>query len=458
MELTFTEQGEWVLPTQGTLGNKAQNLLDNTPVIKKHGLLVPRSLVIPFEYLQAVDDRPQFVLEQVDRYFPGWELVIARSNAPDEDLKSRFPGIYKSQAFFNTTDRHPDADNIIQAESINEVLNSYNKHSARLRRERLGLEHLGMCLLLQELVEGTTHEGSFSDIGELALLTLTNSTKGSGGMSYEELMSYEEELRKEWVDSKGRIKGNWIHNLRGYVHLNLREEDRLARKLRNLTNALPYTKGKGWEIEFAGNKEGTYVVQTTPVGKREPICVPDNQATIFDTETVLGTGKVTTDGILYAPSNPSTDELVRFDVDHAGYCLLTEPDNLGKMGFKTRKGKGSHILEYLLNPLAILNLKKISEQESGARGEAYYQFGPHIETHMREGKVALAGEFQNELGDMLYAAIKTYSVKDEDQWVTPLLHSPTTLVLTANERSQRGSVAVVGKVHDFVPLSTLYTK
>ena len=40
----FTEQEQWILPTMGTLGNKAKNLFENTPIIEESGFKVPRSI------------------------------------------------------------------------------------------------------------------------------------------------------------------------------------------------------------------------------------------------------------------------------------------------------------------------------------------------------------------------------------------------------------------------------
>ena len=81
-----------ILPEEGTLGNKAQNLLNNTPAIKGQGLNIPRSLVIPFEYFKSVGDPYDFILAQVDKYFPNWKRTVVRSSAPEEDIDFRFPG------------------------------------------------------------------------------------------------------------------------------------------------------------------------------------------------------------------------------------------------------------------------------------------------------------------------------------------------------------------------------
>lgn len=75
VEKLFRTEGKWVLPTSGTLGRKAENLLANTPIIEAQGFRIgDPSLVVPFEYV--AEHSPDVVLGWIKHFFrdvPGIE-------------------------------------------------------------------------------------------------------------------------------------------------------------------------------------------------------------------------------------------------------------------------------------------------------------------------------------------------------------------------------------------------
>ena len=177
MQSLFIKEENWILPVQGTFGNKARDLYNNHPIIVANGAKVPKSLVVPFEYLKNARDPKAYTLELIDKYFPNWLRILVRSNAPDEDVGLRFPGLYTSEHLWHTDRSYATA-------LIDRVIASYNRDAAKTRRSQLGLPELGMCLLIMEPVTNTPGEfdanyaGCFSDIGELGVLTFNNPKRG----------------------------------------------------------------------------------------------------------------------------------------------------------------------------------------------------------------------------------------------------------------------------------------
>ena len=417
MQTDFIERENWILPVEGTLGNKAQNLINNERIVKSHGFNIPRSLVIPYEYLQIVTSPTDFVLEQIDKYFPRWLRIFVRSNAPDEDLNYRFPGQYVSEHLWHT-------DRLPALQFIDNVLYSYTRPAPKLRRRQLGLPDLGMCLLIQEPVTNSpgefdpSYSGCFSDIGELALLFFTNPAAGLDAMKSKPLKRY-------YVERDGTLRGD-------YFSL---EQD-LASRLRRLTYDLPTINGKGWEIEFVGNQNGAYVVQTTPIVKKTRVEIPTELDNVFNTIAVVGTDTIITDGILYVPFFiPTREHVVSFDVSNSNYALATDHINLTK---------DSDMLQYVVNPSVIIDLTT-----GFWRG---HPFAPHIEQYMREGRIGIAGTFTGNLASILMTNSQRSRNQHQDENLGPF-YSPTKLVVVADEVSQRGFVGLADKqLHDFVSL------
>ena len=415
--MDFIEEGNWILPTRGTLGNKAQNLLENQQIIEAHDFKIPRSLVIPYEFLDV--EGPIFVvLDIINKYFPDCPKVAVRSNAPDEDLGSRTPGLYASAEVWHQERGRPGNPNLSYF-PLEKVMFSYYSEKARSRRERLGIEEEGMCLLVQEPIQAS-YSGCFSDIGELAVLTLTDPKEGLNAMQ-------RPSLRKHRVDSQGNITGPGEHTT---------YESSLAERFRKLADALPEIGDKGWEIEFVGNEDGFYVVQTTPIAKKEKFEVKETENNIFRYRSVLGTGEIITDGVLYIPLTPNLEELLQFDKTHSNYCLATVHSNVTKSMFNPQDS----VLNYLFNASVILDIDDLGGVKP---------FAVHVEQYMREGRIALLGMFTNELADIL--------VRGEDyamdyNRLRGSIYSPTKLIVKADEIEQKANVELDGKIEDFAPI------
>lgn len=183
MKIDFVQKGQWVLPVSGTLGNKAKNLLENTVVIESRGLRVPKSLVIPHEYVNELESKlTNFLLELADRHFPGWKRLPVRSNAPDEDLNERTPGLYTSENLWHK-------DRAYAGYILGKVLDSYHSRDAQAYRFRMKLPERGMGLLIQELISqnginfDAKFAGSYSSFGDIGVLTLVNPSNGMDAMN-----------------------------------------------------------------------------------------------------------------------------------------------------------------------------------------------------------------------------------------------------------------------------------
>ena len=423
MSNRFREDGNWILPVTGTRGNKAQNLYDHTKIIQSNGFKVPRSLIIPFEYLTE-EDPTKFVLETIDRYFPGWMRILVRSNSPDEDAGLRFPGLYTSEHLWHT-------DRFYAGYLLGKVTDAYTNSAAALRRRQLGLPDLGMCLLIMEPVTNTPgdfdadYSGCFSDIGGLAVLTFTNPKIGLEAM-------ISKPIKRLRVASDG-------HPIDSYTP----QEQEFSYRLRGLADKMPVTEGKGWEFEFVSNRDGTYIVQTTPIIKRGRIQLPPGIDNIFDVESIVGTGEFLTDGIVYAPLCPDKEEFIKFDRHHVNYCLITRPENL-----TLSEGGCYNILRFLLNPSVIMSAKYDYINA--------HEFPQHVQQYMREGRIAMNGVFKNP--DFLNVNLKVGSWtgrEAERSRISGLIYSPTKLLVVGDEFTQKGIVNLAGDAHDFKPLNSL---
>ena len=427
METGFVEKDDWVLPTSGTIGNKSRNLLENRSVILGEGLKILRSLTIPWEYLKAASHPEEFVMEQIDRYFSGWKRMLVRSDAPDEDLRRRFSGQYHSDYLWHE-DRGPDTSEFF----IRRVLKSYNHCTAKIRRSQFGLPEKGMGLLIQPPVSNSPdclfdadYSGCFSDIGELALLTFTSPQNDVDAMQLEP-------YRKYWVDQKGGLLSEPTTS----------DDPVIAQRLRKLVGSLPPIEGKGWEIEFLQNREGLYVVQTTPVRKSRKVVVPDTIDSIFDAVEVVGTDEMLTSGILCVPylsysisevidgnRKEELERLIRFDAAHEDYCLVTVHHNL------TRDDLSPNLLQYVMNPSVIIDLET----------DFIREFAPHVEQFLREGRVAVAGSFndRSKLRDLRSLLLRgTIDPK--------LSYSPTPLLVRTDEATKKAHIGLAdGKVKKF---------
>ena len=415
----FKEDGNWILPVSGTFGNKARELYKNTPIIHANGAKVPRSLVVPFEYLNDPNTITKYTLELADRYFPGWLRILVRSNAPDEDVGLRFPGLYTSEDLW-----HNDGDK--QGYLLFRVIDSYKNPAAVARRKQLGLPELGMCLLIMELINNTPGEfdanyaGCFSDIGENAILTFNNPKKGLEAM-------ISKPIKRLRIDGSGNPIDSFTPQERDFAY-----------RLRKLSDELPKKEGKGWSIEFVANSDGLYIVQTTPIRKTGRVEIPSSIDNIFNSAEVVGAGEFSTDGILYVPVHADKRILLEFDRTHINYCLALYPSNISMKNT-------DNILQYLLNPAVILSLEYDYER--------LHSLSEHMRQYMREGRITLAGIFENpDMGNVHFGQRTNFVGREKDFRIREPIYSPTELVVVGDEFSQKAVVGLKGLFQDFVKI------
>ncbi len=404
MNIGFIDDGRWIMPVEGTIGNKSRNLYNNSGVIEACSFKIPRSLVIPFEYLKGHSPY-HFTLEQIDAYFPGWKRIMLRSDAPDEDVMARMPGLYTSEHLWR-----PDRDSSYFL--FERVISSYKNYTAWRARTAFNIPYLGMGLLIQPIVSNTGEDfdadyvGCYSDIGELALLTFNEPKNGERAME-------KPPLKRTWVED-GKLRGKYSAR-----------ERKLAYNLSLLAGALPEIEGRGWEIEFAAGKDSDFVVQTTPVKKfpaGEELSVPENLESVFECEDAVGKGKrVSHGGILYVPPAATLEEFAQFDRSYKDYFVVCS--HLAIIGQEK-------VLYMFQNATGLIDMGHIFLRNA---------FPAHTGQLIREGKVAVLGDF-----------------KERFDWPSEPAFSPTMAVIEADEFKGLGAVYLPwGKFEEFVPLSKL---
>jgi len=403
-EKTFTEQGNWTLPTWGTEGTKSKRLRDNQEIILVNGDLVHNSLVIPYEYYQGVKGPIHYILDLIEEHFPESIFVALRSNSPDEDFSTRTPGLFRSEPLY-IKDRN-DCYN-----PVKKVVNSYQTNKAESHRKKHGLQEKGMSLLVQDATQTTISCGCFSDIGELGILTFTNPENWLEAMQ-------RPSLKKLRVDLEGRIVTGKSSTY----------DEMIAQRYRRLASALPEIPKKGWEIEFVETEKGFYVVQTTPIEKKERFKVQDKDNSVFNTHEVLGTGEFNADGVVYAPPIYNARRLVEFDKDHKDYCLVTDHIGISRTKPDGEKISLQNILSYALNAKIILDLDN-----------SHRILAPHVEQYMRECRVACSGTFRHPFNNQ----IPEFS---------GLQYSPSRIRVQADEVEQESCVEFPEGLKPFIKL------
>jgi len=407
INLEFKIEGNWILPTKGTFGNKARNLYDNQGVIANHGFKIPRSMVIPYEYLAY--GYPAIV-DIIHHYFGNGKTVAIRSNSPDEDLGERTPGLYRSEAVELNKDRVGTQD------IIGAVVDSYNYYDADFRRKELRLENKGMCLLVQDFIPAD-YSGSFSDLGETGILTFTNSQMGMRAMT-------EKPFSKYRVDLKGKIISKNLMHTHTY-------EEYIAERLRRLSSALPKLgNDKGWETEFVFNEEGKYIVQTTPIKRQASFVVVPSERNIFDPREVIGRGSFRTNGILYLPF--SKPRLVsRVDDSMENYCIVTNYHGVSR-------GVGEGSLERARKSNVLICIED--------RFPGLHPFSAHVAQFIREGdRCAMVGRFTNDMNKYLLSS-DDISLSDQHMYG---LFSPTQLDIQADESLNLVNIEIIGEAKPF---------
>jgi hypothetical protein len=388
----------WTLPLNGTFGKKAENLYNNTPVILDCGWNIPRSIVIPYEYYQ-MEGGNYYMLDDISEHFKDCEFVAIRSSSPDEDLGGRTPGLYHSEKV-----RHKDRNKAMS--QLESVLRSYYNPQAFFRREKEGLPTRGMSLLVQEWLP-TKFCGSFSDIGETAVLLFADATNGIEAM-------LKPSRRKLFVNSKGEIDMN-SHYITTY-------DQQWAKGLRRITNQLPSLGEKGWELEFSVTDEKEYILQTTPIKKQPRFEVISTDNNIFDSREVIGTGTFKTNGILYLPYGGNFD-MNNFDKKNKDYCLVVSGGCISKAPnneFNPLTNASNARALIYVNPLGYFS--------------GLGSFAAHTEAYIRDLEgCGLVGKFTNKFK-------KIMSGKERD---TKPLFLKTNLLIQTDEIEQKANMEIV---------------
>ena len=401
----FKQEAMWIIPTGGTWGTKARTLYENTDTILKHGFKVPRSLVLPYDLFRGEGSFFE-LMDAVNEHFCDYEWVAIRSSSPDEDLGGRTPGLYHSKAV-----QHKKEDEFGRRfeglDALRYVSDSYFSAQVEGRREMTGLETKGMSFLVQELVPAT-YSGSFSDIGEIGLLTFTDPKHGLESMLRPSL----DKLR---VDSKGRIVSNRKTST---------FQQAIAKDLRELASALPDLGEKGWELEFVLNENDKYIVQTTPIRKIPTFDVERTEKNIFNSGDVVGSGVFETKGMLYIPGLDSSFDLRAFDRENEHYCLVTVQPLL-------MSGNNLNILREIENADVVICVPYWI---------SINPFSAHVEQYIREGeRCAMIGSFT----DAFLKQIGNESLNSEGGFGSGIAYYDIDFKVQADEIEQKSNIEVI---------------
>lgn len=382
MQISFERfDKDWILPVEGTLGNKAYNLFANREAIAAAGFRRPEAVAVPWEYLKAVPNPTHFVLSVIDQWLPDWRRVYARSNAPDEDADRRIPGLYSTEHIWHK-------DRAYVGTLVEKVLDSYRTVVARRSRKMRGVPESGMGLLLERAVSDTEadYAGSYTECGGLQKLLFAWPDQMHRAMTFPPKKSYRV--------INGRIEA-------GHTS----EEGEIARRLNDLAARLPRIDGKGWEIEFLVHKREMYAAQLTPVIKHPQVIVPDGVQSIYEVSKVVGTGDYVLNGILWNPLSDmarTTDlpAFEKFDAEHKDYAVLTQ-----EIAIADIERTHGQLFMFLLNARAFLIIDKKPFSSPLAA---------HVEQYLRNTGVAL--EIGNHLDlplEPAYSPTKLRVIADE---------------------------------------------
>ncbi|MBI3036472.1 hypothetical protein HYY73_01775 [Candidatus Woesearchaeota archaeon] len=390
---------DWILPVEGTLGNKAQNLFANREAIAAAGFRRPEAVVVPWEYLKAAPDPSSFVLSVIDTWLSGWQRVYVRSNAPDEDTDRRIPGLYSTEHIWNE-------DRAYAETLVERVLDSYGTVVARRSRKMRGVQESEMGLLLERAVSDANvdYAGSYTEFGDSSKVLFAWPEYMHLTMTRSPMKSYSV--------TDGRIQADHTP-----------EEGEIARRLDDLVTRLVHIEGKGWEIEFLVHKGEMYAAQVTPVIMHPQLIMPNGVQSVFEVGQVVGTGDYSLDGVLWTspfPGEGHIQALEKFDSEHANYAVITE-----KLAINSTNRAGGQLFMSLLNARAFL----ITNIWRGSSSLA-----SHVEQYLRNTGVAL--EIRESLDLPLEPA-----------------YSPTKLRVVADESSGKGVVILDGSWQPYEKLA-----
>ncbi len=364
---------DWVLPVDGTQGNKSRNLFLHRDAARAAGFKRAKAVVVPWEYLKAVQNPAGFVLSTIDEWLPGWKRVFVRSDAPDEDNGQRIPGLYSTETIW-----HMDRD--YAPELISRVIESYDTIWARRSRKMRNVSETGMGLLLERAVNDVNGNladcvGTYTNCDGLAKILFADPREGHKAMirpPFKDCLVNNGVIESTEVFQEERFdfySGKYVKCGNEIV------ERIIAQRLSSLVMSLPKQEGRGWEIEFLAWLSDSYVAQITPIVNHPPVKVPDLESA-FDVKEVVGTGDFTLDGILAVPILGAHD-LHGFDATHSNYTVLTTFTALSVLD-----GSGARDVLSLLNARAFLIANALYESH-------HISLAPHVEQYLRNTGVAL---------------------------------------------------------------------
>jgi hypothetical protein len=395
----YKTEDTWTIPVRGTFGSKAENLYKNTETILNGRWKISRSMVIPHEYY-SLQGGIYYMLDDISKCFDNSEFVAIRSSSPDEDLGERTPGLYVSEKV-----RHHYRREAI--DQLQRVLGSYHSNAAKRRREEKGIAETGMSLLVQEWINSEC-SGSFSDLGDSAILTYTDPNAGIESMikpSLKKMVSDFNGKNNISIDYSNDYDKIWI------------------KRFRELTNSLPQDKDRGWELEFVISKQGSYIMQTTPIKKQPKFEVKETKNNIFHNRDVIGSGIFRTNGILYLPINHELN-MKEFDNNNKDYCLVVAEGVLTSASTRTTR-----------NPLLdATNAKVLISVSPSGLFSGLDSFAAHAQTYIREKqRCGLVGRFTNEFKESMSG----------DFVNSKLLYLDTKLLIQADEVEQKANVEII---------------
>jgi hypothetical protein len=421
----FRQEGKWILPVRGTMGRKAQNLLDNSQAIKDWNFeIADPSLVIPFEYYDESPESRLAVQKIIKHFFPNTPLIGVSSNSPDEDVGERIPGLYSSRAISIEDDR--------LTFGLQAVINSYYSQTARILRQRRGLPEQGMSLLVRPFINAT-FSGSFSYFGDKSLLTFTNPEKGMDSMQ-------SPNNRTLWVDENGEIYKTQDR---------FSGDDQFSGRLHRLATSLPRHQDKGWEIEFLAttNDRGIdafYIMQTTPIKKLSDFQVTRGKNPVFHAHDMTGFGEFVTDGLVYLPvlrdneKRGMVETLTTFNQRCANYALLSLHVNI----------KNARELIEVSNAKVLFDIYDL--------GGPVHPLSAHLSQQFRQNGSALVGSFLDpKLSGIELMNLELKLNFQHNSRNLRGMYSPTRIRTQVNEFKKEAYIEAIGEVQPFVPISAV---
>jgi hypothetical protein len=405
--MVFKNHDQFVLPTSGTIGKKAQNLIDNLDLINRFGFKVPKTLVVPKEYLKdkSIIQIGDYVLNETNNFFPNWDIIYLRSNVENEDSQKREPGKYESVYTVNNwldsdldediKEEFPDCNNTFQRDI--KIVTQSGLHGLMVQNPAFNPR------------KSPGYGSVISNFCDISKFSRNYSQMHNSMLSPPDFEC--------WVNS----------NDPEFKQLDSFQKENILR-LDDFLNSLPKKDGKGWEVEFVSDNliSEIYIVQTTPVKKNKMITISTDDLKLskfFGTHT-LGSGKFKLDGILYARDiEENLEYFADFNSKHKGYGLALPHSELSH-------GNIDLVSRLFSNSAGIFDLIPSCSGEISINS-----MSSHFNQEVRENRFAIRGFFVDELHKVNYSDLPLYS--------------DSKFIVQANEPTNSSSVNVIGILNEF---------